>query len=288
MKASGGLSDAIAEGRGQREATRLLRVSQGTPITTIQCKLPKTAVVRFRGWFEPWLERSLETVTESKMGNTVLLIVGYLLLCSAALPQEQPRDLKGAGHVLGETAEQFFSEGQIGDLEQACDGRDWKTVKQLSKTQDYSTKKNAKDICAKEKLTKQQATSGTRLEYDGRGDDESMRTDTFTFDRDHLVKIDMVYLVPIANVEGSHPKSFAELFDGLQEAYGPPSQSYQETVRDIYGVKYEAHRATWMRPQDVISIVEQPGTDGRTEIVAETVAEHNRAAQAPKSPNPLQ
>jgi hypothetical protein len=89
-------------------------------------------------------------------------------------------------------------------------------------------------------------------------------------------------------VEGSHPKSYAELFDGLQGAYGPPSKSYTEPVKDMYGVKYDAHRAVWMRPQDVITIVEQPGTDGRTEIVAETLAEHDRAAHSPKSPNPLQ
>ena len=210
------------------------------------------------------------------------------MLASAALPQEQPRDLKGGGHALGETAEQFFSEGQVGDLDRACQGKDWKTVKQLSKGQDYSSKTNAKDICAKEKLAKQQASSGARAEYNGRGDEPSMRADTFTFDRDHLVKIDMVYIAPIANVEGSHPKSYAELFDGLEEAYGPPSKSYSEPMRDLYGVKYDAHRAVWMGPQNVISIIEQPGTDGRTEIVAETLAEHNRAAQAPKSPNPLE
>jgi hypothetical protein len=222
------------------------------------------------------------------MENRVILIVAYLMLCSAALPQEQPRDLKGDGHSLGETAEQFFSEGLVGDMELACQGKDWKTVKQLSKGRDYSSKANAKDICAKEKLAKQQATDGTRSDYNGRGDDESMRADTFTFDRDHLVKIDMVYIAPIANVEGSHPKPYAELFDGLEEAYGPPSKSYSEPIRDLYGVKYDAHRAVWMGPQGVIIIIEQPGTDGRTEIVAETLAEHNRAAQAPKSPNPLQ
>jgi hypothetical protein len=44
----------------------------------------------------------------------------------------------------------------------------------------------------------------------------------------------------------------------------------------------------WMGNQDVISIIEQPGDDSRTEIIAETLAEYNRAAQAPKSTNPLQ
>jgi hypothetical protein len=216
-------------------------------------------------------------------------MVGYLLLCSAVLAQEQPRDLKGGGgHSLGEAAEKFFSEGKVGDIDRACEEKDWKTVKQLSKGQDYSAKTNAKDICSKEKSAKEQASSETRFDYNGRGDGKTMRADTFTFDHDHLVKIDIVYTAPVANVEGSHPKSFAELFDGLQGAYGPPSKSYSEPVQDMYGVKYDAHRAVWVRSQDVIMILEQPGTDARTEIVAETVAEYDRAAHSPKSPNPLQ
>lgn len=222
------------------------------------------------------------------MSDTAVLIVACLMLGSSVLAQEQPRDLKGNGHSLGETAEQFFSEGQVGDLAQACQDKDWKTVKRLFKNPDYASKNNAKDICAKQKLVMQQATSGTRLEYNGPGDDKSMRADTFTFDGDHLVKIDMFYTAPVANVEGFHPKSFGELFEGLQEAYGPPSKTYSEPWLDPIGLRYEAHHALWMRQQDVISINEEPGTDGRTEIVAETLREYDRAAHAPKSANPLQ
>jgi len=98
----------------------------------------------------------------------------------------------------------------------------------------------------------------------------------------------MVYVAPSATIEGYRPKSFGELFAGLREAYGPPSKSYSEPVLSAYGVKYDAHRAMWMGNQDVISIMEQPGEGGRTEIIAETLAEYNRAAQAPKTANPLQ
>jgi hypothetical protein len=56
-------------------------------------------------------------------------------------------------------------------------------------------------------------------------------------------------------------------------------------VFDVYGAKYDAHRAEWMGKQDVITIIEQPGRDGRTEIVVETLAERNRAT---KTVNPLQ
>ncbi len=221
------------------------------------------------------------------MENMVMFVVGCLMLCASASPQEQRAELRGGGHLLGQTAEQFFSEGSVRDMLRACQGRDWKSVSQLSKNVGHASKTDAKNYCANEKLAKQQATSGTRLEYNGRGDEATMRTDTFTFDGGHLVKIDMVYIAPIANAEGYHPKSFGELFAGLREAYGPPSKSYSESMLNAYGVKYDAHRALWMGNQDVISIIEQPGEEGRTEIIAETLAEYNRAAQAPKTANPL-
>jgi hypothetical protein len=208
------------------------------------------------------------------------------MLCASASAQEQPRVLRGGGHLLGETAEQFFSEGFVGDMQRACQARNWRTVSQLFKNADPESKFNARDYCAKEKVAKQQATSGTRLEYSGPGDEETLRADMFTFDGGHLVKIDMVYN---ASLEGYSPKSFGELFAGLREAYGPPSKSYSESVvLPPYGIKYDAHRALWMGNQDVISIIEQPGHNVRTEIVAETLAEYNRAAQAPKTANPLQ
>jgi hypothetical protein len=217
------------------------------------------------------------------MQYTILSVVGCLMLCASVSSQDQPRDLRGDGHLLGETAEQFFAEGFVGDTLRACQASDWKTV-----SKNVGHKTSAKDYCAKEKLAKQQAASGTRLEYNGRGDEETMRADTFTFDGGHLVKFDMAYSVPIANMEGFHPKSYGELFAGLQEAYGPPSKSYREPVLNAYGVKYEAQRAVWIDDHDIITISEQPGQDARTKIIAETLAEYNRSSQAPKIPNPLQ
>jgi hypothetical protein len=220
-----------------------------------------------------------------KMENKILFFVGVLLCATSASPQEQPRELRGGGHLLGESAEQFFSEGFVGDVLRACQAKDWKTV---SSKVGHVSKSLAKDYCANEELARQQATAGTRLQHNGRGDEETMRTDTFTFEGGHLVKINMVYLASTANIEGYHPKYFPELFAGLQEAYGPPSKSSSETVQNAYGVKFEAHRALWLSNQNVIRIIEQPGSEGRTEIIAETAAEYNREAQAPKVENPLQ
>ena len=221
------------------------------------------------------------------MQNTLTSVFGFLVLFSSASQQERPRELKGAGHLLGETAERFFSEDAVGQLLLACQAKDWKAVKQLAKAVKPASKANAKDICAKAALVKQQANSGARQEY-GDGDGKTMRTDTFTLDGGYLVKIDMVFNASITDVERFHPKYFGELFEGLREAYGEPSKSYTEPVFDMYGVRYDAHRAEWMGKQDVITIIEQPGRNGRTEIVVETLAERNRATKAPKTVNPLQ
>jgi hypothetical protein len=42
-----------------------------------------------------------------------------------------------------------------------------------------------------------------------------------------------------------------------------------------------------MGEDNVISIIERPGGNGWTEIIAVTLAEYNRAAKAPKTENPL-
>lgn len=199
--------------------------------------------------------------------------------------QEQPRVLRGGGHLLGETAGQFFSENFAGEMQRACEKQDWKIVRQLAQN---GSKTTLKHLCASEKLAKQQATSGARLEYSGPGDEETMRADTFTFDSGHLVKIQMVYTFPSVPVEGYHPKSFDELFAGLQEAYGQPSKSYSEPVFNVYGVKSEAHRAFWIGERDVITLIETPGyqtgENVGTQLIAETIAEYNHA----KAANPLQ
>lgn len=222
------------------------------------------------------------------MGKIVIVIVGFLLWCVPASSQDQPRELKGGGHVLGESAEQFFSAGSVGELMRACEGRDWKAVKNLAKTANRESKINAKEICDKATAVRQQANSGARQEYSVTGDMRTMRTDTFTLDGGHLAKIQMVYAMPIADIEGFHPKSFDELLAGLREAYGDPSKIYTEPVENTYGLKRDAHRAVWVGKQNVISIIEQPGENGGTEIVAESPAEYQRDAQAAKAANPLQ
>jgi len=218
----------------------------------------------------------------------IIALIGCLPLCSPVALQERPRELRDIGHLLGETAEQFFSAGSVGELVRACDKKDWKTVKYLAKTVEQQSKVKAKEFCDKVAVIKQGATAGARQEYSGSGDIETMRRDTFTLDGGHLVKIRMIYAMPIADFEGFRPKSFDELFAGLREAYGDPSKSYSEPVVSTYGVKRDARRAIWEGKQNAISVTEHLGEHGQIEIVAETLAEYERDTQAPKTANPLQ
>lgn len=221
------------------------------------------------------------------MRSTVTIVLGLLMLSGAGAQEERPRELKGGGHALGETAEHFFSEGTAGELLRACQASDWKSVKQLAKTANPGTKPNPKELCSAAAFIKKQAVSGARQEYAG-GDDKAMRADTFTLDGGHLVKINMIFNAAAMNVEGYHSKNYAELFEGLREAYGEPTKSSTESVSDVYGVKSDAHRAEWLGKKDVITISEQPGGNGRTEIVVETLAERDRHTKAPKTANPLE
>jgi len=222
------------------------------------------------------------------MKNIIWMMAGCLVLGGSASAQDQPRQLKGGGHLLGETAEQFYAEGGTAELFRACQAHDWKAVNHLLKDEVHPSKSSAKDVCAEQATVKQNAISGQRLEFKGAGDPPGMRADTFTLDGGHLVKIDMVYSTPTAHYEGFHPKSYTELFEGLKEAYGEPTKAYTEPVLNAYGVQYDAHRAIWMGKDDVILIVEQPGTNPWTKIVAATLAEYNRTVKEAKTANPLQ
>jgi hypothetical protein len=128
--------------------------------------------------------------------------------------------------------------------------------------------------------------TGKRSEYKG-GDVSEMRTDTFTFDKDQLAKIELLFSAPSAEMN-YRGQSFEQIFTGIKQAYGPPTSETTERVRDnLMGVQYLAHRELWEAPQAVILIKEQPGPDGSTTLVAFTREEYDRTMAA-KAANPLQ
>jgi hypothetical protein len=210
-----------------------------------------------------------------------MLTLAALLAASGVRAQELPMKVKG-GHELGETAEQFFAEGHEKEVLSACASGDFKSLKK-------TTKRLARQYCSDLTDTREQAAGGKRVEYKPAGDPTEYRTDTFTFDGGHLVKVELIYAAPSpeANYKG---KSFADIFAGVKEAYGPATGESAEPTQSVYGQQYIAHREIWLAPHAAVVIIEKPGEDGSTTLIACTRAEYDRALApgAAKPANPIQ
>jgi hypothetical protein len=214
---------------------------------------------------------------------SVVAVAAVLFLASVVLSQEQTLTIKG--HELGEPAEQFFSEGHEKEALGACATGNFKSI-------DKPSRRVLKQYCLQLTGARQQAISGKRTEYKGDGDPTEMRTDTFTFDRDHLVKVALVFAVPSAE-ENYRGQTFAQIFAGVKQAYGPPTSEHTDQVHDAFGVPHMMHRELWDLPQAVIVITEQPERwpdHGSTELTASTHAEYDRSVTSgvQQNPNPLQ
>lgn len=217
----------------------------------------------------------------TKNGMIALLSAALLVLAAGVRAQDQTVKVKG-GHQLGETAEQFFAEAHEKEILGACAAGDFKSVNRPDK-------RDAKKYCEELVGTRQLAMDGKRGEYQSDGDTSEMRKDTFTFDKGHLVKVELLYSVPSAefNYRGL---SFEKIFAGIEQAYGPPTSESNKPTQDTYGVPYVAHRELWTMSHAAILITELPGPEGSTTVVAFTRAEYDRmvAAGAPKPANPLE
>lgn len=190
----------------------------------------------------------------------------------------KPIKVKG-GHELGETAEQFFAEGHEKEALAACAVGDFKSVNKSSRRQ-------LKQYCAGIADDRRQAVSGKRYEYKTGGDPSEFRVDTFTFDGGRLVKVELIFSAPSAQVN-YRGQRFEEIFAGIKQAYGPPTNESTTPVKNTYGVESVAHHETWLMPGGAILINERPGEDGATTLLALTRAEYDRTV-APKAANPLQ
>jgi hypothetical protein len=210
-----------------------------------------------------------------------LITLAVLALATGVPAQDVPMKVKG-GHQLGETAEQFFAEGHEKVALGACATGNFKGL-------DKFIRHEVKKDCDKLAETRQLAIGGKREDYQSSDDPSEMRTDTFTFDGGHLVKVELVYSIPSAafNYRGL---SFEDIFAGAKLAYGSPTSESTKPSLDPYGVPYLAHRELWVAPHAAVLITEQPGRGGSTTLVAFTRAEYDRtiAAGEPKPANPLE
>ena len=214
-------------------------------------------------------------------GTIGLFSLAVLVLATGVPAQDLPMKVKG-GHQLGETAEEFFAEGQEKEALSACATGNFKGL-------DKSIRHLVKKDCDKLAETRQLAMGGKREDYQSGGDLSEMRTDAFTFDGGRLVKVELVYSNPsaLSNYRGH---SFEDIFAGAKQAYGPPTSESTKPAHDPYGVPYLAHRELWVASHAAVLITEQPGRGGSTSLVAFTRAEYDRttAAGDPKPANPLE
>ncbi len=208
-------------------------------------------------------------------------VLAVFALAAALSAQEQMIKVKG-GHQLGETAEQFFAEGQEKEALSSCAAADFKKVEKIFRAQ---LKKDCADLAA----TRQGALDGKRVDYHGAGEPAELRQDTFTFDGGRLVKVELLYAPPSMEFN-NRGLTFKQILEGAKQAYGPPTSETTKPVQDLYGVPYDAHQELWVTPSAAILITEKPGQGGSTTLTAFTRAEYDRLtpADTPKPPNPLE
>jgi hypothetical protein len=193
--------------------------------------------------------------------------------------QQQPIKVKG-GHELGETAEQFFSEGREKDVLAACAAGNFKAVGK-------STRKESKLFCAMIMDIRHRATSGSHVDYESGGDPAEVREDTFTFDGGHLAKVQLQYGVPgpESNYRGL---TFEQILAGVKQDYGPPSRESSDQVRNVYGVNFTTHTDLWLRPDAALLITQQIASPASTTLTAFTRAEYEQSlGPNARAPDPL-
>jgi hypothetical protein len=217
-----------------------------------------------------------------RLANTFLftaVATAGIFAASAASAQDVPMKVKG-GHELGETSDQFFTEGHEKEIFGLCAANDFKGLKK-------ATKHLAKVYCDELSDTRKKAADGKRTEYKipGEDDDDALRRQTFTFDHARLVKVELDFMEPTAetNYKG---KSYKDVFAGVKEAYGPPTSEKTETIQNAYSLQYELHKDWWVAPHAAVLVEEKPAPEAAVVVTAYTREEYDRETH--KSTNPLE
>ncbi len=184
-------------------------------------------------------------------------------------------------HLLGETADQFFSEAHEGAMLSACARGDFAKV-------DRSIKKAAKESCAWLSSARQRMVSDETGKYVGEVNADPTKTTTFVFAAGKFVAAEILFMAPDLS-NNYHGKSLAEISTGLKESYGPPTSETIVPYQNAYGVPYDRHQKLWLAESYAIQLDEQPGSHGWTSVNLSTREwyDKQKAAAAKPPPNPL-
>jgi hypothetical protein len=209
-------------------------------------------------------------------------LMGFMLVALFSVATADGALVKVEDHLLGETAEQFFSEAHEEVILSACAKKDFEKV-------DRSIKKTAKEYCAWLSSVRQRMVSGESGQYKGEVSPDNAKTTTYVFVAGKFVAAEILFTAPdLAN--NYQAKSFAEIFSGLKGTYGPPTSETIMPYQNAYGVPYERHQELWLAESYAIQLDEQPGSNGWTRVNVSTreVYDRLKTENATKPPpNPL-
>jgi hypothetical protein len=207
--------------------------------------------------------------------------IGFTMVALLSLAQAAPVQVKVENHLLGETAEQFFSEGREGVILNECAAKDFGKVAR-------SVKKTAKEYCAWLSNVRQRMASGENGNYKDELSADETKTTTFIFEAGKFVAAETVFVSPDTanNYQG---KSLTDIVSGLKGTYGQPTSETIVPYHNVYGVPFERHQGLWLTESYAIQTDEQPGDNGWTRVNVSTreVYDKKKAESAKPPPNPL-
>jgi hypothetical protein len=212
-------------------------------------------------------------------------LIGFALAVLSSLATAASAQVKVEDHVLGKSAEQFFSEGHEGEVLSACAAGDFKSVNRFNK-------KTAKEYCAHLSDARQSVASSGSGKYKDEVSADFTRTTTYVFVAGKFVAAEVLFTAPDAT-NSYHGKSFEEIFAGLKSTYGPPTNESLVPMQNAYGAQYQARRELWLSDSYAIEANEQPaqpGVNGWTSVNVSTREMYDKlkAGYGTKPPaNPL-
>src|SRR5713101_347046 len=142
-------------------------------------------------------------------------IMGFTLAVLLSFAPAAGAQVRIDDHLLGESADQFFSEAHEGAMLRACARGDFAKV-------DRSIKKAAKESCAWLSNARQRMTGEESGKYMGEVNADNTKTTTYVFAAGKFVAAEILFMAPDVS-NNYHGKSLAEISTGLKETYGPPT-----------------------------------------------------------------
>jgi hypothetical protein len=216
--------------------------------------------------------------TQTAEPKTIFSCIVVLLLSGV---QATPVQVKVESHLLGETAEQFFSESKEGVMLNGCTTKDFGKVNR-------TVKKTAKEYCASLSNIRQRMVGGESGDYKDELSTDETKATTYVFAAGKFVAAEILFIAP--DMENNNQgKSFAEILSGLKGTYGPPTSETVLPYHTVYGVQFERHQALWLTASYAIQLDEQPGAHGWTKVFISTrdVYEKKKTESVKPPPNPL-